>query len=97
MIFDGKPTRDITIGELRQLVEDNVAEDSHLDFKREGYSQTPSGTKELLKDITAFANADGGYIILGVEENEQSCAIAFSNIQDADAKRKKIDIYSDSI
>ena len=90
MIFDGKPTRDITIGELRQLVEDNVAEDSRLDFKQEGYPQTPSGTKELLKDITAFANADGGYIILGVEENEQSCAIAFSNIQDADAKRQSI-------
>lgn len=90
MIFDGKPTRDITIGELRQLVEGNVAEDSRLDFKREGYPQTPSGTKELLKDITAFANADGGYIILGVEENEQSRAIAFSNIQDADAKRQSI-------
>lgn len=90
MIFDGKPTRDITIGELRQLVEDNVAEDSRLDFKREGYPQTPGGTKELLKDITAFANADGGYIILGVEENEQSRAIAFSNIQDADAKRQSI-------
>ena len=37
MIFDGKPARDITIDEVRQLVTDRVPEDRNLDYKEMPY------------------------------------------------------------
>jgi len=90
MIFEGKPTRDIAAAELRKLVEDNVSEDRDLDFKREAYPQSDGGTRELTKDVTAFANADGGYIILGVEEDGQGRARAFHNVDNAEVVRQSM-------
>lgn len=90
MIFDGKPTRMISVEELQQLVEDHVAEDRYLDFKQEAYAQSDRGTRELLKDVTAFANADGGYIVIGAEENGEGRASALCNIEDPEAARQSM-------
>lgn len=90
MIFDGKPTRDIAVDEIRQVVAEQVAEDRHLDYKRCPYPSTDSGTRELLKDVTAFANADGGYLIIGVEEDGAGRAAGFINVENADNERRSI-------
>ena len=90
MILDGKPTRDITVDELRRLVADRVTEDRHLDFKQTAYSQTDSGTKELIKDVTAFANADGGYIIIGAQEDGDGRVTGFADVPDAENARRSI-------
>jgi hypothetical protein len=90
MIFEGKPTSSISVDELRQLVENHTAEDRYLDFKQEPYNQSDLGTRELIKDVTAFANADGGYIILGVEEDGQGQASAFSNVEEPEAARQSM-------
>ncbi len=37
-----------------------------IDFKRQAYPKDEHGKFELAKDVAAFANADGGIIILGV-------------------------------
>ena len=90
MIFDGKQTSEITTDEIRQLVTDNVAEDQFLDYKSESYPSGDRGTYELLKDITAFANADGGYLVIGVEENGQRRAIGFRSISQIEGIRRSI-------
>lgn len=87
MIFDGKPTRDITADQLRRIVEERVAEDRHLDYKRCPYTGNHAGTRELLKDITAFANADGGYLLIGMDEDGTGHASGFVNVENADAAR----------
>jgi len=50
---------------FEQLIQDEVEEDLHLEYKRE--IGTNSG--EIAKDLSAFANSDGGYIIYGIEED----------------------------
>lgn len=37
-----------------------------MDFKREGYKKTDHDKFELAKDVAAFANADGGVLVLGI-------------------------------
>jgi predicted HTH transcriptional regulator len=51
------------------------AESGEVDFKKQGYNlSSVKGKFELSKDISAFANSEGGIIILGVETktSEQS-------------------------
>lgn len=58
---------------LQRLVGEQIEESDVLDFK--GWIpgggapyQGKGGADELRKDATAFANADGGYLVVGVEE-----------------------------
>jgi hypothetical protein len=66
-----------TSSDLDALVEDNAEEGSHLEFKsaraleNEGWNRFKA---ELPKDVSAFANAGGGVIVIGVEENDSPVA-----------------------
>ena len=50
---------------FEQLINDRIEEDLHLEYKRE----IGTNTGEIAKDLSAFANSDGGYIIYGIEED----------------------------
>jgi len=90
MIFDGKPAESITLEEIRQLVADKIAEDRHLDFKERPYDTSDRGRAELLKDVTAFLNADGGYLIIGIGEDGSGRAERFASVADPDSVRRSI-------
>jgi hypothetical protein len=55
--------------DLRELVDGQVPEGLRIDYKLTLYSTSDADKRELLKDISAFANSQGGHIVLGVEEN----------------------------
>ncbi len=58
-------------GEFQKLI--GEFEGRHLDAKSQPYSFTGNDTKrELAKDVAAFANADGGCIVLGAETTVSS-------------------------
>ncbi|MBN4944840.1 ATP-binding protein [Stenotrophomonas maltophilia] len=59
---------------VEALVQDRAQESVHLDFKREQPSKKEDGRKELLKDVCALANTEGGRIVYGVEEDDEACA-----------------------
>lgn len=90
MIFEGKPAEHITPDELQQVVTDRVSEDRHLDFKQEPYPSTKHGTRELVKDIVAFLNTDGGYLVLGIKEDGNGRAERFIGVEDPEAVRRSI-------
>lgn len=90
MIFDGKPAQAISPDEIGQLVADGVAEDCHLDYKERPYQSNDYGTAELAKDVTAFLNADGGYLIVGVKEDGTGRAVGFVNVDDPEGVRRSI-------
>ncbi|MYM82640.1 hypothetical protein GTP44_11815 [Duganella sp. FT50W] len=53
---------------LKQLCEEGYSESSTLDFKRQLPSKLEQDKIEIAKDVCAMANADGGYIIYGIDE-----------------------------
>lgn len=90
MIFDGKPTAKITAEDIRRLVAEHVREDQFLDFKRDPYPANDYGRQELAKDVSAFANAAGGYIIIGIAENGEGRAEAVVPVADAESVRRSM-------
>jgi hypothetical protein len=57
-----------TIADIDRLIRDGVQEDLHLDYK-ESPAIDRSKRNELAKDVSAFANSDGGILIYGVIES----------------------------
>jgi hypothetical protein len=61
---------------LQSLVDDEVPEDITLEYKQElprkicEAKLKPSEKKEILEDISAFANTDGGILIYGIQEED---------------------------
>lgn len=61
-----KISRIIESGNLEGFI--GMKEDEFFDAKSEAYDLTSEdGKKELAKDVSAFANSGGGYIIIGLE------------------------------
>lgn len=60
----------ITKGAIESLLEEKVREDGSLEYKRELPTGDDKNKKEFCADISAFANASGGYILYGIEEKD---------------------------
>jgi len=59
--------------DIYQLINDGVEENLHLEYKACGaLAKTDGKKKEISKDVSAFANSDGGVIIYGVKEFDET-------------------------
>ncbi len=60
----------LTENDIRQLISSKVEESIHLDFKQsESLGLSDKKKAEIAKDVSAFANSDGGVIIYGIKED----------------------------
>lgn len=59
-----------TLNKVDDYISNKVEENLHLDYKGAG-SITTGEKKEISKDVSAFANSDGGTIIYGVKEFDE--------------------------
>ncbi|MEA5128298.1 MAG: ATP-binding protein [Proteiniphilum sp.] len=60
----------ITEEDINQLISTKTEESIHLDFKQaEALSKNDKKKSEIAKDISAFANSDGGIVIYGLKES----------------------------
>jgi hypothetical protein len=66
-LFEKSVTR-IAEHDLRSLIFDKEPEGKTLDYKRNLTAGSDTDKKELLYDVSSFANARGGHIIFGMEE-----------------------------
>lgn len=58
-----------TIKDIQYLIDNGVEESIHLDFKAAGaLAKDDKKKNEIAKDVSAFANSDGGIIIYGISE-----------------------------
>ncbi len=65
-------------------------ENQSLEYKKVPWTHDNAGKRELLRDISAMANAYGGYIIIGIEEDKADQAIAFVDAPNAEDERDRI-------
>jgi hypothetical protein len=84
----GAELTELTPAHLQALCDVRMQEDADLDFKSEDSYTTsgPDGLDELAKDVTALANARGGLIIIGINEDSQGCAESLSEVAVSDKK-----------
>ncbi len=70
-----------TIDDIDSLIKSEAEESIYLEFKEAGaLDKTDNKRKEISKDVSAFANSDGGIIIYGIrEENHKAIAFSFIN------------------
>ena len=63
-----KPFPQINYSDIENLVDQRLAEGTNLDYKIE-LGNPDKAKKELAKDVSAFANSGGGYLILGISND----------------------------
>jgi len=77
--------------DLRALVTAAAREGTGLEFKREMYQRRdPERTREMLRDVASMANADGGVLIIGMEEDGQGTAQQLIPVPDAEAEANRL-------
>lgn len=76
-----KDFEQIDLKDIETLIKNQVAEGLSLDYKVQNYDRTNGGKKELLKDITAFANSSGGDLIIGVGDDKYNQASFIKGIE----------------
>ena len=73
-MFDNRKISEIEQQELIDLI-GNQEENLWIDFKRQDYHTDPDDKekrkREICKDVTTMANAEGGYIIIGISEKNK--------------------------
>lgn len=67
-IFGTKDIEEIDESDLQSLKDRELSENRFIEYKRDMYSGTDAQKEEMLADISAFANAQGGYLFIGIEE-----------------------------
>jgi len=60
----------IYVGDLEELVSNRTQESLRLEYKSTMYGSNDSQKKELLKDVSALANSQGGHLVIGIEEKK---------------------------
>ena len=92
MIFDNRRISEIEPQELIDLI-GNQEENLWIDFKKMEYRKDSTDldkhTREICKDVTAMANAEGGYILIGIRE-ENKIAQDFFTVDNADSVAQSI-------
>lgn len=101
----GYPLNELNWDRVCQLEDQEVPEDQSLDFKGHLYAPAETlATRtaddwaeaklakaiEVAKDVAAFANANGGMILLGVPEDDQARARKPTGVPMTDDERQKI-------
>lgn len=87
MAFEDLSLEEISTDDLKNLI--GTTETSRLDFKRE-YASGDSENRKIARDVAAFANAEGGYLVIGIEEDNDHRASQFVSLDSPAAMAERI-------
>ncbi len=71
-MWEDRRLRDIAEADIRLLVNSGLEEHLQLEYKSALYTPNDNGNKESLLDICMFANAGGGILLIGVNEQRDN-------------------------
>lgn len=92
MAIDGKPISQITEADIADLITNAVEEGREIDYKESVKIGTDSEKKEFLADVSSFANASGGHLLVGIaEERGRPTAFKPLTISNWDAERRRLE------
>lgn len=90
MILGGRSLHDLSFSDFQLLIDNHVPEGPNLEYKEAAYSGKASDIREMLRDVTALANAEGGYLVMGIREDHAGRAAAFSPVDDPRTRAQAI-------
>ena len=67
MSFQSADISQLTVADIESLIADGVPESSALEFKRELRLDGDEQKREFLADVSAFANTNGGRLLVGID------------------------------
>ncbi|RQX13359.1 hypothetical protein DDE19_25805 [Micromonospora ureilytica] len=88
-LLGGPIDETLTYQQVKGLIPDTT-EGPDLDFKRDTYGGRDKDRKELCGDVGGLANANGGLLILGMEEDDQGRARKDVGVDISDAERLRL-------
>ena len=88
--LQGKLLENTTKKDLREMVIQREQESQILEYKREPYKRNDEETREMLRDITSIANAFGGDLIIGMEEDTNGSALQLIGIWNPEEESQRI-------
>jgi len=97
MVFRGKRLSEITKQDLQRLIDDQVQERDTIEYKSAMYDHSDEDKREMLKDITSMANHRGGYLIIGIEEDEEGIPIKLVGIKSGNHVERITDSCLDNV
>ena len=81
----------ITEDHLQRLIAAQAAESLHVEYKRETYGTNDDQRREFLADVSSFANAAGGDLVIGLTA-AKGIPTAFQPFTgDGDAERLRLE------
>lgn len=82
MSLHSKRLDSIRLEDLQRLVENSVGESKLPDFIMELHLDNKDSKKNLVHDVIAFANSQGGDLVIGVDEKDgfasEICGMCFA-------------------
>ncbi len=97
MVFRGRKLSDIKEQDLQRLKLDQVQERDTIEYKRAMYGHTDEEKREMLKDISSMANHRGGYLIIGIKEDEEGIPTDIVGIEASNHVERVTDSCLDNI
>lgn len=68
--YFGKKLSKLKLEDIKSFIEERVEENSELEYKGSKKLYSEKGREDLAKEVTAFANSQGGLLIVGIKEDE---------------------------
>jgi hypothetical protein len=85
------PLSEIHQGHLQRLIEGKASETRDIEYKRDTYGNSDKDHGEFLADISSFANASGGDIVIGMDA-KSGAPIALRPLEiDVDAEKIRLE------
>ncbi|NES14605.1 MULTISPECIES: helix-turn-helix domain-containing protein [Micromonospora] len=88
-LLGGPIDETLTYAQVKGLIPDTT-EGPDLDFKRDTYTSSDRDRKALCGDVGALANANGGILILGMDEDNQGRAANDTGVTISDDERRRL-------
>ena len=86
-----KSFSEINSSDIEGLLTSGASEHSNLEFKKQIWGTADEEVREMLRDISSIANAYGGYLIVGIdEEDDTGKAKEIINVSNAEQDRDRI-------
>lgn len=82
---------DLAEADLRFLIDSKVAERRTLEYKAKMYGSKDEDIREMLRDVASMANAEGGVIVIGLDETKDGVARELVDVPDAKVQAKRLE------